>query len=364
MKILHYINNLGPGGAEKLLTDILPLMCKEGNTVHLLSSNRRKNIPSYDEILEEGGILIKSLNMALYNPLQVLRLIKILKTEQYDIVHSHLFPTQYWLAIASLFKPKATILYKTEHNVYNKRRKHIILKPIEKWMYNRYDTTIAITQSVKQSLQRWISRSDNIVVIKNGINLQQMKYMKAVIAESEYSFLSAKDYNILMVGSFTDQKDQSTLVRALLHLPERYKLYLAGRGENEKIVKQLVNDLGLTGRVNFLGVRTDVYKLMSLMDLNVLSSNYEGLSGVALESMASGRPFIGTDVDGINNVVPNNRFLFPRKDIRKLASIIYEISTNSGFEEELITYGLDHVKKFDIGIMVHCYLEAYRADKE
>jgi glycosyltransferase involved in cell wall biosynthesis len=100
---------------------------------------------------------------------------------------------------------------------------------------------------------------------------------------------------------------------------------------------------------------------MSLADLNVLSTNYEGISGVALESMASGRPFIGTDVEGVNDVVPDNQFLFPRQDHKALAMKIVAVANNKLLERYLIDNGLEHIKGYDIDIMVDKILFAYKS---
>ncbi len=68
MKILHYINNLGSGGAEKLLTGILPLMKANGHDVHLLYANNKANTKNYEPLLNNAGIKIKNLDVSFYNP--------------------------------------------------------------------------------------------------------------------------------------------------------------------------------------------------------------------------------------------------------------------------------------------------------
>ena len=89
-------------------------------------------------VFEEVGIQVIDFKLSIYNPLQILRLVSLLKKEKYDIAHAHLFPTQYWLAISSLWKPKSTRLIKTEHSVYNERKEYRILNPIERWIYRKY----------------------------------------------------------------------------------------------------------------------------------------------------------------------------------------------------------------------------------
>lgn len=360
MKILHYINNLAPGGAEKLLTDILPLFQRKGLEIHIAYSNNRKNLNRYNEIIERNGIIIHNFKMSIYNPLQVFKLIRLLKNEKYDIVHAHLFPTQYWLAFASLRISYKTRFIKTEHSIINRRRKIRILRPLEKWIYRRYNVIIAITCNVKKNLDSWLDKTANIVVINNGVNLREIELIIRNIHSTNITIFDSHRYNILMAGRFNYEKDQCSLIKALSLLPEHYWLFLAGGGNPVKM-KHLVAELNLLKRVHFLGIREDIYKLMSLADLNVLSTNHEGLSGVALESMASGRPFIGTDVMGVNDIVPDNQFLFPRNDPWSLAAKIKEVSKNKLLEKHLIESGLEHVKKFDMNIMVDNYLVVYQS---
>lgn len=360
MKILHYINNLGSGGAEKLLTDILPIMKKQGNVVHLAYSNNRRNVPEFDEIIKKAGIRVVNFNQSFYNPLQVFNLIFLLRKEKYEIVHAHIFPTQYWLSIASLWMPKETRIIKTEHSVFNRRRTLPFFSIIEKLIYGRFHLVIAISPIVRDRLVRWVGNFNNVSVIRNGVNLQEIKSAKTGINSPESSMFSPEKYNILMVGRFSYEKDQNSLIRALLFLPGHYNLFLAGDGPNMVKSRNLIADLGLIERVHFLGVRTDVYILMSQADLNVLSTYHEGLSGVALESMASGRPFIGTDVEGVNDIVPDRTFLFSKANPESLAAKIKEISENSDLQNYLVRKGLEHVMNFDISSMVEKYLQVYR----
>ena len=358
MKILHYINSLGPGGAEKLLTDILPIMKEQGHEVHLLISNEKNQVQKYHDLLQDRGIHINNLNSSNFNPLQVYHLIKLLRREKYDIVHAHIFPTQYWLALASAFSPSRTVLVKTEHNFFNNRRKYKLLKLLERAVYSRYVMVISITREVDQSLQGWLKKVKT-VVIPNGLPLQRIHEEIAAGKDHRYEFFKEGQYKLLMVGRFSGAKDQETLIQAMQYLPAHYHLYFAGRGASFEQTKQFTARLGLRERVHFLGMRTDVYSLMNRVDLNILSTRFEGLSGVTLESLASGKPFIGADVPGVNDIVPDARLLFPAQQPELLAEKIKEISLNAELSRELVRISLAHVAKFDIHLMCERYLEVY-----
>jgi glycosyltransferase involved in cell wall biosynthesis len=356
MKILHYINNLGSGGAEKLLTDILPLMQKEGNEVSVLICNSYRNVDLYEQHLENGNIKIINFQTSFYNPLQIFTLIKLLRKENYDIVNAHLFPSQYWLSLASFFISDKTKLVKTEHSVHNERRDYKMLRPLERLIYSRYSKIIAITEQVENNLVEWLKSSKKIKVIYNGINLSQIRDKQHITSNLNLS----TQVNLLMVARFDgNHKDQVSLINALTYLPQTYHLYLAGEGSFLKSVKKHAEKLNLENRVTFLGLRTDVYNLMSRVDLNILSSNQEGLSGVALESLASGKPFIGSDVVGINNVVPNTCFLFPPKSPIALSNKIKKIINDENLQKKMIGESLNHVLQYNTPFMVNSYLKLY-----
>ena len=362
---MHYINNLGAGGAEKLLVDILPLMKAKGHDVHLIYSNNKANVEKYDTLLKNANIYVRNLKVSFYNPLQILTLIRIMMREQYDIVHAHLFPTQYWLAFASIFKPYKTRLIKTEHSVFNERKQYKILKPLDGFVYSKYNTVIGITNQVTDNLQNWVGKNIKLVTIENGVNLEQIRSAQQLNAKNDYSFFNNDKFKILMVGRFDGKhKDQLTLIKSLNYLPNNIHLYFAGNGPALERIKKEVYTLGLKSKVDFLGMRDDVYVLMKMVDLNVLSTNTEGLSGVTLESLASGKPFIGSDVEGVNNVVPDESFLFPNQNPEKLAAKIQEIMQNPTFRQELIIKAKQFIGNYDILKMVENYLLAYESHFE
>jgi glycosyltransferase involved in cell wall biosynthesis len=356
MKILHYINNLGSGGAEKLLTYILPLMQKKGNEVSVLICNSYKNVDLYEQHLENGNIKIINFQTSFYNPLQIFSLIKLIRKENYDIVHAHLFPTQYWLGLGSFFISKNTKFVKTEHNVNNRRRGLFLFKIFDKIIYKRFDKIIGITLNVKESLSSWLSIHDCAVVINNGVNISQIS--KSGRVSNGFNFKMG--YNILMVASFDGkQKDQLSLLKALNNLPENFNLYFAGEGPFLNQIKLYAKKYNLQNRTYFMGMRKDIYFLMNNSDINILSSNYEGLSGVTLESLASGKPFLGSNVPGIKDIVPDQSYLFPKGNYKVLAQKILEISNNKILQHEMVSKAKSHVLKYDINLMVSKYLELY-----
>ena len=154
-------------------------------------------------------------------------------------------------------------------------------------------------------------------------------------------------------------KDQKTLIDALEFLPKNTIIYFAGDGASFEEMKNYVKAKELEQQVKFLGVRSDVYILMHNIDLNVLSTNFEGLSGVTLESLASSKPFIGSDVVGVNSLVPSKEFLFEPKNAKSLSERIIKIMNNVELQNKMVAKGNMHIKKYDINKMANSYNQLY-----
>lgn len=117
MKILHVITSLRTGGAEKLMVDLLPRLAVHHDVELLVFDGVRT--PFYEE-LERQGIKIYNFgeNCNIYNPLFIFKLVSFLK--RYDIVHSHNYSCQLFVALANILV--GTRIITTEHNTTNRRR--------------------------------------------------------------------------------------------------------------------------------------------------------------------------------------------------------------------------------------------------
>lgn len=349
MKILHVITSLRTGGAEKLMVDLLPRMKAKGYEVDLCVFDGVRT-PFYEEI-ERRGVKVIPLGHSVYSPLNIDKLIPLMRG--YDIVHTHNTACQYFVAIASLFTQCR--IFTTEHNTSNRRRNGW-WRMLDRWMYSRYEKIVCISELTQQNLIQHIGQAyeQKCVVIYNGIDLSTF------VRPSSSPVHDGK--KILMVSAFRDQKDQKTLIRAMRELPRDYVLELAGGGEERLIAecKQLTQELHLEERVKFLGVRTDVYSLLANADVVVLSSHYEGLSLSSLEGMASGRPFVASDVEGLRDIVGGYGVLVPHENDKALAMVIEKLCEDDIYAAEIVSKCQQRAKMFDIDVMVQNYLQVYK----
>ena len=350
MKILHVITSLHTGGAEKLMVDLLPRLRDLGNEVELLLFDGTRT-PFYEE-LENNGIKIHYLSIGgnVYNPLNIFRLVKFIK--RYDIVHTHNTACQYFIPLAKILSIAKCKLVTTEHSTNNRRRNSKIFRYLDKFIYKKYLSIISISENASSALKNFIGKNYNITTIENGINLSKFQLLR-------HPDFTETERIITMVAGFREAKDQDTLIKAIALLPEEYKLWLVGDGERRAILEDLVSELDISNRVKFLGIRSDIPQILEQSHIIVLSSHWEGLSLSCIEGMASGRPFIASDVDGLRDIVGGHGILFPHQDYNTLTKEMRHLCKNKEYYNKVALACQEKAKQYDINIMATKYNNVY-----
>ena len=363
MRILQVITSLDMGGAETLVVNLIPRLQALGNTVDLCVFNGTET-PLTQRLKKEcPQTKIYALGHGVYNPLYIFKLVKIMKN--YDIVHTHNSSPQLFVAITSLFNsPK---LVSTEHNTSNRKRNWKWYRPIESWMYSRYNHVICISKIAEEKLReymggKWLVESSNryksITTINNGIDVNAIS---EAVPCKELLELKENRKAILMVAGFRKQKNQDTIIRALTLLDkEKYEIWFAGIGERMEEVKQLALSLGVCERVRFLGLRTDIPNVLRAADVIVMSSHWEGLSLSNVEGMSAHKPFIASDVNGLKEVTKGYGLLFPHEDAKALAEEINRLASDETYYNEIAERCYNRALEFDISKMVNGYNQVYQ----
>lgn len=359
MRILHVITMLDTGGAERLMVDLLPLLQEYYNiSVDLLLFNgvdtpfKRELLQKGVNIFELGYVNDVESRWSVYNLFHILKLKKYLG--QYDIIHTHNTACQLYVPLAkSLFREKV-ILVSTEHNTNNRRRGMWWFKPIDRWMYKHYEKVVCISEKARVSLEDYIGQGVKLLTINNGVYVKRfLRPIKNVSGQ--------EDFIVTMVAGFRVEKDHETLLKAMVHLPANYHLRLVGRGVREDVLKAMTREIELEDRVEFLGMRSDVPDILEQSDVVVLSSHWEGLSLSSVEGMASGRPFIASDVDGLREVVGGAGVLFPHGDDKSLAESIQRLCENPAYYREVAEACQKRAQQYDISLMADSYHKLYQS---
>lgn len=358
MRILHVINSMAAGGAEKLLLETIPLYREKGIKMDLLVLNGTRH-PFMKQLKKLNCCNVFSLDLeSAYNPMAIFKIIPYLR--EYDIIHIHLFPAQYWVVLAKLLSFSKVKLVFTEHSTSNRRRKNIFFKYLDQIIYSYYSMVICISNEVKENLQKHINSNKNkFVVIENGVNIEAINKAKPYLKNEIYSEIVEEDILLVQVSGFRESKDHTTLIKALQDLPNNYKLLLVGDGVLRKDYENLVQKLNLQQRVFFLGLRIDVPQLLKTADISILSSHWEGFGLVAVEGMASKKPFIASNVPGLAGIVSGAGILFEQGNSRALTMEIKKLIDNPTHYQSVVKACQERADKYDIKIMVDKHIQLY-----
>ena len=347
MRILHIIASLEIGGAQRLLSEILPLMAQD-HEVTLLVNEGVDN--DFSHRVKFAGIRVITTNdISLHSPRNIIAIRRLMKG--YDVVHVHLFPMLYWASIAARFT-SIRLVY-TEHSTSNRRRNKWYFRPLERLIYSRYQRVISISQQTQDALTRWLGIKQphhRFVVINNGVNLSTFPNLH-----------QQRDYphTLIMVSRFVASKDQQTVIRAMGLLPNDVHVVFVGDGEEMERCQEVACSLGLDNRVHFVGSQSDVASWIAKADIGIQSSNWEGFGLTAVELMAAGKPVIATNVDGLKQVVEGAGLLFDVGDEKTLANYVSQLLQNEVLYMNTAEKCIHRAQLYDINNTVANYLKVY-----
>jgi glycosyltransferase involved in cell wall biosynthesis len=191
--------------------------------------------------------------------------------------------------------------------------------------------TIVSEAAGERFIREGIVPRELLEVVPNGVDLEDFREIAAEERESVRSSIGiGKEFVWLAVGRFQPAKDYPTMLRGFARVCERHPqtiLLLVGRGPLEAEIETLARNLGLDGKVRFLGVRQDVPVLMGAADGYVMSSAWEGMPMVLLEAAAAGLPIVATLAGGNREVVLDEEsgFLVPPRDSEALGSAMLRL---------------------------------------
>ena len=124
-------------------------------------------------------------------------------------------------------------------------------------------------------------------------------------------------------------------------LPDHW-LWIAGEGPEAASLNKLSNDLGVSGRVRFLGWRDDSDALMQACDTFVCSSRHEPLGNIVLEAWAAGKPVVAAAAAGPAGLIGDDEagLLVPTEDAGALAEAVQKVTESSDLGATLAREGL------------------------
>lgn len=292
IRVAQIIGKWLGGGVEAVVMNYYRYIDKDKIQFDFICDADSTNI-LYDEIEKLGGkvILIPPYQKFLKYHKELKR---VLKEENYKIVHSHINT----LSVFSLFAAKCAGVptrIAHSHSTTNKKEKKKnlikqILRPFSKLFATDY-------MCCSELAGRWLFGNKeydkgNVYLLNNAIDLDKFKYDENIRKEKRKE-LNIDDDTLVIghVGRFVEQKNHRFLIDIFNEVYKQNNnsiLLLAGQGPLMEEIKEKVKNLRLEKCVKFLGQRNDINELYQVFDVFCLPSLYEGLGVVAIEAQANG----------------------------------------------------------------------------
>ncbi len=286
------INSLESGGAERVLSNILPKLSKKFK-IHLilLKDSRFYDLPKNIKIISFSNIKNNVLMIPFFL-FYVWKLKKLLKKYQpYKIIS--------FLEIANfvniLTNKNAIISFRTSFFFFNQSSligKLYLL--FTKLLYPKAQKIIVNSQENKQNLATQLNISlDKIKVIYNPVNTA--KITQLYHKETKLFLKNQRDTIFITVGRLDKLKNIGVIIKSFRKLPHKKKLLVLGEGPEKNNLQNLIQKYNLNKQVFLLGKKKNVYKYLNLADYFIFASQAEGFPNVLIEAMACNLPIITSD---------------------------------------------------------------------
>jgi glycosyltransferase involved in cell wall biosynthesis len=293
---------------------------------------------------------------------------RLIRRERFDIIHTHEAKASLIGRVAAWLAGCPVIIFGLHGVMYNdpvfsrmKRRVFIWLEKLTVWPS---DVVVSVSKScVEHYHNDGIGRRIPYEVVYSGIDVERFareSNLSPTDRATERQRLGFADQDVVLVnvGRFTFGKAQRYTIQAFAQLKARYpnlKLLLVGEGELQAECREQVKALGLDSDVVFYGFTDNVPRVMSLADVNVLTSLREGLPRVVVEASLCGLPTAAFEVEGIREIVTDGEsgYVVPQHDIDALAERLGRLIADPALRTQLAAKAKEHAtRNWDYRTMV------------
>ena len=319
-KIVIVINDLKGNGAERVAITLSESFVMLGHSATIVCFNDFVELP-FDERV---NVIFFDINRWRWIPRSLRGKVVSFFVDRFilkevgtpDLILSNLLPVDRIMCESKLANVNL-VVHNTMSNEYG-----FDLNCIDSVKYNEVfkiyskKPVICVSQGVAENFKKLFPAHQECYQIYNPINVDLINAYA-----DDYDDIPYEDY-IVHVGKFKQEKRHDILIKAYAKSNTNKLLVLVGQGALEGEYRDLVAQLDLKDKVVFAGFHANPYPLIKNANLLVLSSDFEGLPTVLLESLALGTPAISSNCrSGPSEILPSSN-LFPPGDIDSLAALL------------------------------------------
>ena len=359
LNVVHICDHLGwqgsrMHGVKRLFAWMFPRFDRSRYNVSLISL-RRKDLS--EDTLEQFGVDVTYLGRHKFDPGTYPQLMRVLQAKQADIVHMHGYGATTFGRLCAWRLGIPSIL----HEHANHTDTPWFQKVADRLLAPHTDLAIAVSESTAEFTTRArLMPAERTKVVYLGAPLDEFARARTPgeIAAARAALGIAPD--TIAVGSVTrlmPSKGNQYLVDAVKEIVARQRqarVYISGEGELEAELKEQARSLGLGDRLVFLGFQRDVAAVLAAYDIVVFPSLWEGTPLTAFEALASGKPIVATDADGLLDILTDRRdaLVVPKRNAGALARAVIDLIEQPGLAERLGSEARRTGAKYDISLFV------------
>lgn len=300
MKIAVFINSLAGGGAERVVSQLVPYLENKGLDVYLVLMDNTCVYPFHTKIepffLENSKVTENSLLKLLKIPLLAYKYHVFLKKNKIQKSISFLTRPGFISVLTKFFNRQRAIIISVRSNSSNQYGYDNLQSWINTFLIKKlYPYADMIITNSKGNAEDLISNF-NVprYKIKTVYNPISIKTIHAI--ESKRDFFDTDFFNLISVGRLDEGKNHQLLIRSVEKLKsKKVRLYIFGDGELRHELQKLIENFGLENIVFLMGFDSNPYQYLKAADLFVFASNHEGFPNVLLEAMTCNLPIVTTN---------------------------------------------------------------------
>ncbi len=330
LRILQIINNLDIGGAEQLLVSTLSRFNQA--KYHISVCCLEKTGPLEFDLRKQGFQVIRLNVRSPFVLLGLIRLFRYVRREKIDLVHTHLFKSDFIGGLtARLAGAPRWISTKHDEGTWM----NPLVQFLDRKLSAQIDAIIVDSNAVKKAAERRGLPAKKMTVIHpSTIDLAKLSAQKINLEAIKQELSLHRFQNFVgIIGRLHPVKGHEFFLAAAqkVHRELSDTLFLiVGHGPLRSYLERQVEKLGLREYVLFIDYRENLFEILTVLDVVVLTSLSEGFPMVVLEAMAISKPIIATRVGGISEVLVDGEMglLVSPRDVEALAEGILKLLKN------------------------------------
>jgi len=357
LKVMHLINDLGSGGAQKIIFDLVREIDRERFLPIVGLWGKKWGHEMIEHFVGSNIEVVDFQARSKFDLKSLYSIYSYLSRNSIDILHTHLFLMHVIGRLAGKWA-KVPWIVSTHHNLL--QANNMGTRVLERLTSPLSDVTTSVSRAAQKS---HFSTSEEFSVdglrsgrkhftIYNSVNTEEIKRTarNVNIGQTRHELGLNDEFVFACVGRLHPSKGHKYLIEAVAHLRETHpsiRLLIVGDGPLQKEFIEQAHARGLREQIYFLGYRDDVYTILAASDALVQPSLFEGFGLASAEAMACGLPVISTDLPSIAEVVLHEKtgLLVPPGDSHALSKAMATFVDNPALAATYGAHGKQRVEE-------------------